>query len=110
VTQPLKSAALAVALALAGLLAPAAAQDPRVETPRTPAETWAAVEFELNTGRYETAAFYLRAFAAANPTDQDFIAIEQQRAFATFLRLRTIPRWSADPQADAEVRKLAEQV
>jgi hypothetical protein len=109
--KPLCRAALAAALLLAAGPAVAPAQDPRVEPPRTPAEFWSAVEFELNTGQYESAAFYLRGLLAANPTDQDFIAIERDRGgMATFLRLRTVPQWSADAKVNAEDRQLAEQV
>ncbi len=94
---------------LAGGLAAARGQDPRVEPPRTPAEWFTALEFELNTGQYEAGLFYLRGFLAANPTDKDFVAIERDRGFAAFLRLRTI-RWSTDPKLDAEGRQLADQV
>ena len=86
----------------------ARAQDPRVEPPKTPAEWFSALEFELNTGQYEAALFYLRGFLASNPTDKDLVAIERDRGFAAFLRLRSI-RWSTDPKIDAEGRQLAEQ-
>ncbi|HEY1381060.1 MAG TPA: hypothetical protein VGF55_29950, partial [Gemmataceae bacterium] len=93
---------------LAGGLAAARGQDPRVEPPRTPAEWFTALEFEENTGQYESALFYLRGFLAANPTDKDFTAIERDRGFAAFLRLRNV-HWSTDPKLDAEGRQLAEQ-
>ena len=66
------------------------------------------MEFELNTGQYEAALFYLRGFLASNPNDKDLVAIERDRGFAEFLRLRAI-RWSNDPKIDAEGRQLAEQ-
>src|SRR4051794_16120764 len=108
--KPMCRAALAAALLLAELLLAtiAPAPDPRVEPPRTPAEYWSAVEFELNTGQYEAAAFYLRGFLAANPTDQDLVALERDRGMAAFLRLRNVPQWSADAKANAEARQLAE--
>jgi CheY-like chemotaxis protein len=101
-----------IALAVAILVAAPAlrAQDPRVEPPRTPAEFWNAVEFELNTGKFDVAAQYLKAFLAANPTEQDYLAIEKERGMAAFLRLRTVIQWSADKPTDDEARKNAELV
>ena len=105
----LSRVALAVAVAaFAGLAA--RAQDPRIEPPRTPAEFWNAVEFELDTGKFDVAAQYLKAFLAANPTEQDYLAIEKERGMAAFLRLRTVIQWSADKPTDDEARKNAELV
>jgi len=67
-------------MALVGIVGLAArAQDPLVEPPKTPVEVWNAVEFELNTGKFDIAAQYLKAFLAANPTDQDYLTIERDR-------------------------------
>src|SRR5439155_3908711 len=103
-------AALIGALVLAFGPGRASAQDPRIEQPRTPAEFWSALEFELNTGQFDAAAAYLRGFLNAKPTEKDFVAIERDRGMAAFLRLRTVRRWSADPKAEAEARQNAEQV
>jgi hypothetical protein len=103
----IQNASLALVVVLAA--GTARGQDTRVEPPKTPAEWFAALEFELNTGQYETALFYLRGFLASNPSDKDLVAIERDRGFAAFLRLRAI-KWSADPKVDAEGRQLAEQV
>jgi hypothetical protein len=106
VNRLIRNVALAaVVLTTAGLVR---AQDPRVEPPKSPAEWFAAMEFELNTGQYEAGLFYLRGFIGSNPTDQDLVAIERQRGFSSFLRLRNI-RWSSDPKIEAEGRQLAEQ-
>jgi hypothetical protein len=101
-------AALAAGLLVAAGLVPVRAQDPRVEPPKAPAEWFSALEFELNTGQYDAALYYLRGFLAANPTDKDLVAIERDRGFAAFLRFRAI-KWSADPKIDAEGRQFAEQ-
>lgn len=99
----------AVVVAVSGLAGPAVlAQDPRIEPPKTAAEFWAAVEFELNTGKFDVAAQYLKALLAANPTDQDLLALERERGMAAFLRLRTIDQWSPDKATDDEARKNAE--
>ena len=47
----------------------------------------------------------LKAFLAANPTEQDYLAIEKDRGMAAFLRLRTVMQWSADKPTDDEARK-----
>jgi CheY-like chemotaxis protein len=106
VNRPLIKIMAALTMCVAA--ATARAQDPRVENPKSPAEWFAAVEFEMNTGQYDAGLFYLRGFLAANPTDKDLVAIERDRGFASFLRLRTI-RWSTDPKIEAEGRQLAEQ-
>lgn len=97
-------------LVLVAGLALVRAQDPRLESPKTPAEFWSAVEFELNTGKYDLAAGYLKGFLAAEPTEQDFVALERDKGMSAFLRLRAVTQWSADPKVDAETRQLAEQV
>lgn len=85
-------------------------QDPRLEPPKSPAEFWAAVEFELNTGKYDLAAGYLKAFLAAEPTEQDFVALERDKGMSAFLRLRAVQQWSPDPKIEADTRQIAEQV
>src|SRR5262245_29974114 len=102
--------ALAVALVVAVGPGLALAQDPRLEPPRTPVEFWHALEFELNTGQYEAAAAYLKGFLASNPTERDYVTIERDRGMATFLRLRTVPQWSANKEVEAEARRNAETV
>jgi CheY-like chemotaxis protein len=106
VNRLIKTAAFVLAVIVAA--GPAPAQDPRVEPPKSPAEWFSALEFELNTGQYDAGLFYLRGFLASSPTDKDLVAIERDRGFASFLRLRAI-RWSNDPKIDAEGRQLAEQ-
>lgn len=103
------SAVFAMAILVVGGTRPAAAQDPRVEPPKTPAEWFAALEFELNTGQYEAGLFYLRGFVNSNPTDKDLVALERDRGLAAFLRLRNI-KWSNDDKLDGEGRQLAETV
>jgi hypothetical protein len=87
-----------------------AGQDPRLEPPQTPAEWWRAVTFEINTGKYDAAAYYLRGFVASNPSDEDLVALEGRDGIAAFLRLRNVPRWSPDAKANDEAKKNAEDV
>jgi hypothetical protein len=101
----------ALAAAVLGLgLARAAAQDPRVEPPRTPLDAFAAAQFEINVGSYELAAQYLKGLLAANPTEKDFLAIEDRYGVAALLNLRNIPRWSEDPKEQAETTKAVEDI
>lgn len=88
----------------------APAQDPQLEPPKNPAEFFDAVEYELNTGKYNEAAFYLQGLIASNPTDKDFADLERRKGMAAFLRLRNVARWSDDPKADAAARQAAEQL
>lgn len=83
------------------------AADDRLEPPKTPAEYWRAMNFEINTGKYDSAAFFLKGFLAVPPTDQDFVELEQKDGLASFLRLRNIT-WSTDAKANAEAKMNAE--
>lgn len=89
---------------------PAYCQDDRLEKPQTPDEWWRAVNFELNTGKYDSAAYYLKGMLAANPTDQDLLDIEAKQGMAGFLRLRNIATWSTDAKVHEEARKNAEDL
>src|SRR5262245_36359018 len=86
------------------------AQDDRLEAPRTAAEFWRAVTYELNTGKFETAAYYLKGMLAINPQDQDLVELEQKDGLASFLRLRNVRTWSADAKLNDEAKKNAEDL
>jgi hypothetical protein len=89
-------------------LAVAHAQDPRLEPPKTAAEFWNAVEFELNTGKFDAAAYYLKGLLALDPTEADLVAIERNQGMGSFLRLRSVQQWSSDPKVEAEARQNSE--
>lgn len=99
-------------LSLIGLFVTGAAycQDQRLEKPQTPAEWWRAVNFELNTGKYDSAAFYLKGLLAANPTEQDLLDLEAKHGMAAFLQLRNVATWSADAKLQDEARKNSEEL
>lgn len=107
----LRSTITAVAL---GIVTPmVAAQDPRLERPEkltTPAEVWRAVEYELNTGKYAEAAYYVKLFLDRKPTDKDLVELESKLGIARFLRLRNVVQWSPDPTKNKEARDHAEAV
>jgi CheY-like chemotaxis protein len=85
---------LVTAVALLILLAsPATAQDPRnfFKPPETALEFWRAVQFEINVGKYDLAAAYLKGLLARNPTDEELLQIYDQDGASAFARLLTIP-------------------
>lgn len=86
--------------------------DPRryFTTPRTAPEFWRALRFEIEIGKFDVAAEYLRGFLAKNPTDEELLQIEAKEGMNAFLRLLTIPRWSADPKLNAEAQKNAHEL
>jgi hypothetical protein len=96
-----------IVLFLAGPAFGQFAADDRLEQPKTPAEFWRAMNFEINTGKYDSAAFYLKGFLAVPPSEQDLVDLEQKDGLASFLRLRNIT-WSKDAKVNAEVKKNVE--
>jgi CheY-like chemotaxis protein len=59
--------------------------------PETTLEYWAAMRFEIDVGKFNLAADYLKGFLAKNPTDQELVQIESEEGMSAFLRLLTIP-------------------
>ncbi|MFL5327720.1 MAG: hypothetical protein ACJ8C4_02295 [Gemmataceae bacterium] len=86
------------------------AQDERIEPPKNAAEFWRAVQFDLNTGKYDAAAYYLKGFLASNPSDQDLLDLEAKDGLASFLRLRNVPVWSSEAAVQTEAKKNTEEV
>jgi CheY-like chemotaxis protein len=73
--------------------------------PETPADFWGAIQFEIDVGRYDLAAGYLRGLLARNPTDKELFDLESKEGMAAFLRLRNVPKWSDDAKVDAQAKK-----
>lgn len=101
---------MVAALALPAVLLAQFAQDTRLEPPKTPAEWWRAVTFELNTGNYDAAGFYMKGFLDSNPSEKDLVDIEATDGLAGFLRLRNVVTWSTDKKLQEEARKNAEEI
>ena len=78
--------------------------------PETAAEFWRAVQLEIDLGKFDLAADFLKGFAAKKPSDDELLQLEEKYGISSFLRLLTVPRWLDDPKKDAEVKKEAEQV
>ena len=69
--------------------------DPRqfFKKPETALDFWRALRFEIEIGKYDVAAEYLRGFVGKNPTDEELLQIEARDGIHTFLNLLSIPRW-----------------
>src|SRR5262249_5006996 len=75
------------------------------KTPETTQEFWDALQFELGVGRPDLAARLLRELIKRNPTDEELVQLNEKVGPAAFLRLRTVPRWSADPKVNEQAIK-----
>ena len=86
---------------LSALLAPAPGQDNRqfFRKPETALEYWRGVQLEIELGKFDLAADFLKGFLAKNPTDEELLQIEEKEGFSAFLRLLTIPELRADAKA-----------
>src|SRR5262249_18739280 len=73
--------------------------------PETPAEFLKAIQFEIEVGRFDLAAGHLHNLVASKPADKDLVELEDAVGIAAFLRLRNVPKWSADAKVQAQARK-----
>ena len=112
--------ALVVAF-LVGWQACAAAQDPKPK-PKPPAppeqtdyrrffkkptnveEFWEAIKFEMDVGRFDSAAKLLHEMLPKS-TPEELVALNEKVGIGTFLRLRLVPRWSEDRARDRQARQ-----
>lgn len=93
-------------LALVLVTGPAAAQ---FTEPKTPAEFFNRMKFEMDVGNYSTAAKFLDALLKLPPSEKDLVELEKAEGTTAFLKLRNIPRWAdpVPPGASEETRKAA---
>jgi CheY-like chemotaxis protein len=79
--------------------------------PKTPAEYWDALKFEIEVGKYDLAALLLRGMLTKSlPTDRDLVELEEKDGMIAFLRLRNIPKWSEDPKLQKQAEKDVEEL
>jgi hypothetical protein len=76
--------------------------------PETVQDFWAAIKFEVDVGKYDLAAEYLKGFLAKNPSDADLLELEAQDGLSTFLRLTTIEQLR--PQAKPLLQRVSDLV
>ncbi len=90
-------------LAVAALVAaPAPAQQP---PPSKPDELYATFREVFGQGKYDLAAEYLKAYLAANPSDEELLAVEGKNGGGTFQSLENVPKWSDNPAADKAAKE-----
>ncbi len=96
----------AVALLFAGSTAAFAQRTEldQLKKPQSVAQYWAAIKLEINLGKFDTAAEYLKGMLALNPTDKDLLAIEEKEGIVAFLALNDIPKWSNNKQVDIDAK------
>ena len=78
--------------------------------PETTEEYWLALQYEIEVGRLDLASGLLHALLAKPPTEDELLALEDKYGMAAFLTLHTIPKWSDDPNIEAQARKDASQL
>src|SRR5690606_650162 len=87
---------------------PAFAQTPG-EPPRTAKEHFQDARGFIQEGRYDQAAEELKKFLAANPSDQDLFDLLKRDA-TIFLKLRNVPVWSDNPEAQASAKQVVDDI
>jgi CheY-like chemotaxis protein len=70
--------------------------------PKTVPEFWAAIQFEIEVGKYDLAARLLRGLMERKPTEKELVDLEEKVGMAPFLNLRNIPTWVVVPPYDEE--------
>ncbi len=98
-------AASFLACVLLGTAAPA--QEPAA---KKPADVYASARALIESGKLDLAVEQLKAFRDANPTDADFLEVERKFGGDTFLRLKRVYKWDDNPTADAEAKKLVDDL
>jgi CheY-like chemotaxis protein len=78
--------------------------------PTTPKEYWRAMQFEMSVGKFDIAAQHLKGLIDLKPTNEQLLEIEAKDGLVAFLKLRVVPKWYADREADKEARENVEKI
>jgi CheY-like chemotaxis protein len=79
--------------------------------PETTIEYWAAIQFEMDLGKFDLAAYHLNGMLGKNPkvkvdpddkVDADLVKLEQAEGMSAFLRLERVRQWSEHPPFQKE--------
>jgi hypothetical protein len=76
--------------------------------PKTPAQFWRAIQFEINVGSFDLAADLISRFLESTPSDEELYQLEEKEGLAAFLRLRNIERWLPGTTKNEEAKKNVE--
>jgi len=107
-------AALGLSTALLGVPAVIVMAQPPAGVPgeavvKTPLELFRQAQNDIRDGRFDVAAENLKKFAAANPSDQDLLELARNEP-TVFVKLRNVPVWSDNQQAQADAMKAVEEI
>lgn len=80
--------------------------------PRTPLQFWTAIDFEVETGRYDVAGVHLKQllFQPKDKITEELLKIEEIKGLSHFLRLRSVPKWFDNKELNNEAKKNAENL
>jgi CheY-like chemotaxis protein len=98
--------AVGMALLLALCCRAAGDEDNRqfFQKPVTPEDYWKRVKFEIEVGKFDFAATYLKGFLAAlgklkeDEANQELVKLEEKEGMSAFLRLRQLPELLGDTE------------
>lgn len=88
---------------------PSTAQQPPKDSPKA-LTLFGNFRELMAEGRYDIAANFLEAFLKANPTDSELLELERKFGSTVFNNLRTIPKWSDDPNLEKQARANVEKL
>jgi CheY-like chemotaxis protein len=75
--------------------------------PKSTADFWNRVQFEIDVGSYDLAARYLKAMVG-KATDAELLDLYEKEGSIAFLKLRNVPMWSKDKKEQEEAAKNVE--
>src|SRR5262245_51886648 len=75
--------------------------------PENVIQFWGAIKFEMETGKFDLAAFHLHEMLKlpADKADPDLLKIERAEGFNAFLKLQRVRQWSKNEKFQAEAEK-----
>lgn len=82
----------------------------RLRRLETPMDFWNAIQFELDLGKPDIAARYLRGLINKKPSDKDMQAILDKDGITAIMKLRNIRVWTEDKKDNAQAIKDAESL
>lgn len=79
--------------------------------PETAVEYWAALQFEIQVGKFDVAGLHLDQLVKKGPAeavDDQLLKIEEAEGMAPFLRLKTVRQWHKLPELQRQAEKNVE--
>lgn len=82
----------------------------RLRRLETPLDFWNAVQFEIDLGKPDIAARYLRGLVSKKPSDKDVYTILDRDGITPILKLRNVRVWSTDKKENDQAKKDVEDL